>query len=248
MHLSTRTRAALLGAAVVMMFSIGAGVTACVTGGTAPAAAPKRPPVIVPASNLVIAYARVHPDPAISVAFADKLESGEIKVVVEKPREHAMASFGPHDGVYTLTFDPARLKAEPTLEEYEGVLSILSHEHAHYRQYVEGEMTNYLPRDGKMTEAQCTLTILVEIDAHGKACRDARTYGWETSVAAGACDRTIASLAEYFLSERLGSYPECKPVWDFYAGKTSANPAPKPQATYRKIPKRRTAGIYLPPP
>jgi hypothetical protein len=248
MQISAQTRAALLGVAGILMFSIGAGVTACVTSQTQPTSSAKRPKAIAPAPNLVISYARAHPDPAISGPFADKLASGEIKVAIEKPREHAMASFGPHDGVYVLTFDPDRLKAEPTLEEYEGVLSILSHEHAHYRQYVEGEMTNYLPHGGPMTEAQCTLTILVEIDAHGKACRDATAYGWKTSVATAACARTAASLGEYFLSERVDKYPECRPVWEFYAGHDDAKPAPKPKSSMRPAPRRRSAAIYMPPP
>ena len=160
-----------------------------------------------------------------------------------------MASFGPHGGVYVLTVDPDRLKAEPTLEEYEGILSILSHEHAHYRQYVEGEMANYLPHDGKkMSEAQCTLTILVEIDAHGKSCRDAKTYGWETSVAAAACVRTTATLAEYFLSERLDNYPECESVWGFYAGRTAEKLPVKPKTRSSGPPKRRSGAVYMPPP
>jgi len=247
MKFLTNAQAALLGTATFLMFLLGAVVTACVANRPPPAAA-KKPPTVAPAPNLVVGYARAHPDPVISGAFADKLASGEIKVVVEKPKEHAMASFGPRGGVYVLTVDPDRLKAEPSLEEYEGILSILSHEHAHYRQYVEGEMANYLPHGGPMTEAQCTLTILVEIDAHGKACRDAKTYGWETSVAMHACERTTASLAEYFLSERLDTYPECKPVWEFYAGRATEKPPAKPKTRAASPPKRRSGAIYMPPP
>lgn len=248
MQLQKPGQMALLAVASLSTFAIGIVATSCVIGSDQ--APPQAPTVLrTPAPSILLGYAREHPDPAVSGPFTDKLKSGEIKSVLEKPREHAMASFGLRKDGYVLTIDPERLTKEPTTDEVEAVLSILSHEHAHYLQYVEGEMFNYHPRDGRpMTEAQCTLTILVEIDAHGKACRDARTYGWKSATALSSCDRTQATIAGFFLRERLATRPECKGVWEFYAGRASAEPQPKVRTRSEPPTRKRAGAIYMPPP
>lgn len=246
MQLSERLQQTLIAAAALAVFLIGLALPGYLAPSKASSArrSSSGPP---PTEAVVVAYARKHPDPAISGPFADKLEKGEIGIVVGKPGAHALASFGPHDGKYVLTIDPAWLRWDPTPEEFEGTLSILSHEHAHYRQFVEGEMTNYSTTGRKMSEAQCTLSILVEIDAHGKACRDARAFGWDAPLAQDSCHQTAAMAAEYFLKERLDAFPECKPVWDFYAGKKQG-PSPRRNPRVVGPPTRRTGAIYLPPP
>jgi hypothetical protein len=244
---------AFVAAGAIVMFLIGVVAASCAIA--PPQARSPAAPVVAKKGDqpplIVISYARKHPDPAVSGAFADKLASGEIKIVLAKPTEHAMASFGKRPAGFVLTVDPERLKPEPTLAEYEDVLAILSHEHAHYRQHVEDEMANYYPRGGPMTEGQCTLTITVEIGAHGKTCRDARAYGWTSPAAKDACRKTTASIAEYFLRERVRTYPECAPVWEFFAGKDvdkktsrkkTRTRAPRPVATGTGQP------IYMPPP
>ena len=248
MQLQKPGQMAILAVACLSTFAIGIVATSCVMGTDQ---APPRAPAVrrTPAPAILLGYARAHPDPAVSGPFADKLESGEIATVLEQPREHAMASFGRRKDGFVLTVDPERLKKKPTPDELEAALSILSHEHAHYRQYVEDEMINYRPRDGRpMTETQCTLTILVEIDAHGKACRDARKYGWTSNDALSSCDRTPATIAEFFLRERLATQPECGNVWNFFAGRESAEPPRKAKTRSDRAPRKRSGAIYMPPP
>lgn len=246
MHLSRNAQVLLISIAIPLTFIIGAGTAACVIH-PVPPAAPSMPATT--AADLVVAYARKHPDSAISGSFGDKLKSGEIKIVVEKPKEHAMASFGRSGKGYALTIDPERLKSEPTVEEFETTLSILSHEHAHYRQFVEGEMSNYHPQGVTMTETQCTLVILVEIDAHGKACRDAQAYGWTSRTAKSACERTMATIAGYLLTERGANFPECGPVWTFYFKHVPGARVDKPKArASSRLVKTRSGAIYMPPP
>lgn len=245
MYLFKEARTFLVCGAFLLALGAGVAVTACVMPRSPydPADMSEPSPV-----ELMVSYARRHPDSTISGAFADKLRSGEIETRVEKPKEHAMASFGMRDGGYVLTIDPERLKQSPTEAEEEDVLSILSHEHAHYRQFVEGQMTNYHPTDVTMSDTQCTLIVLVEIDAHGKACRDAQAYGWTSRVAQNACDRTMASIADYLLTERSFRYPECKPTWEFYSRHVPGKRVGKPKARSTKILKKRRGDFYLPPP
>jgi hypothetical protein len=243
-------RSALVVSGSIVLLFLGAAAASCVTASTStttPVTAQRPERIVTDSPHLIVGYARKHPDKAVSGAFADKLERGEIRIVIEKPKEHAMASFGRREGTYVLTVDPDRLKPDPTQDEYEDVLAILSHEHAHYRQYVEDEMTNYHRRhDGRMSETGCTFTILVEIDAHAKTCRDAKAYGWTSSAAKHACASTSASIAGYFIKERLASYPECKAVWSDFAGPPPKVSKPKPA---RRSAERKTTGaIYMPPP
>lgn len=236
MRITRSVLTALVGLAVPLTFAIGALLPACIahpSRASAPHATALAP------SDLVIAYARKHPDPAVRGPFADKLATGEIRILLEKPREHAMASFGRREGSYALTIDPALVAAEPTSAQLEDVLAILSHEHAHYRQYAEGQMTNYHPGVGRMSETQCTLTILVEIDAHGKACRDAKAHGWSARAAKHSCDQTPASIASYFIRERLDRYAECKPVWEHFASHVPGAKLAAPKQRAAKPPRKR---------
>lgn len=202
-----------------------------------------------PAETAVFRALDTHPDPDIRGPFAEKLRSGGVVLRVAVPdEEEASASFGPKDGVYELTIDPARVTASAARDGMEDLWSILSHEHAHYRQYEEGEMRNYDRRGGTMTETACTLVVLVEIDAYAKACRDARAYGWTSSFAEGACARTNASIAGYFLRVRGRNYPECKPVWGHFADRDKDPPAARPATRKKPAPKTRSSGIYLAPP
>lgn len=197
---------------------------------------------------LVIGYAQAHPDPAIGGEFAAKLRSGEIVIVVVEPKD-AAATFGLVGGRYVLTIDPKYVKAKPTQDEFEDMLSILSHEHAHYQQHLEGVMAAYYRRgDRPMSEAQCTLTILVEIDAHSKACRDAFAYGWTSGGALGDCARTPASSAEHFLRTRGSLLPECVSVWEFFAGRNQPAHGAFRKTRSKSAPKTRSSPLYLPPP
>lgn len=210
-------------------------VCAACASAAAPAAHPELPAPFVdaPKDALLLAYIKRHPDPAISVTFAAKIAAGDILIRIETPKQHALASFGPYGTKYVLTFSPELLMARPDQDAYEHVLAILSHEHAHYRQYVEGEMTNYHIA-GTRSETQCTLTILVEVDASVKACRDVEKYQWKTASAQMECQRTILSLADYFLKERVADSPECRPVWESFRrypsapAETCTNTVPSP--------------------
>ncbi|MEK7546355.1 MAG: hypothetical protein AAB554_04770 [Patescibacteria group bacterium] len=251
MRLSKNVQATLLSGAIGAMFALGMNAAACVMPSQRPPAESVTPSLAVvgpPGAGLVVGYAREHPDPAVNGPFADKLESGEIKIVAKKPKGDKLATFGPSGDGYSLTIDPDLLKPKPTRSEFEDALSVLSHEHAHYLQFIEGQMTNYHPAGKPMTETRCTLVILVEIDAHGKSCRDARRYGWTSRQAVGACERTPATIAEFIYKDRSDAYPVCKDVWAFFAGKSkwSGNSKRKMRSLAEARP--RNAPVYLPPP
>lgn len=202
-----------------------------------------------PAETAVYRAIDTHPDPDIRGPFAAKMRGGEIALRIAVPdEEEAMATFGPHAGAYVLTIDPARVAGSASKAGTEELWSILSHEHAHYRQYVEGEMSNYGRLAGRMTETACTLVVLVEIDAHAKACRDARAYGWNAPLALEACARTNATIAEHLLRARAQRAPECVPVWKHFAETVPKPRAAPPPARMKPPPQGRGGPIYLAPP
>lgn len=166
----------------------------------------------VETSRAVVSLASKHPDPAISGVFADKIVSGEIIIDAEIPDEGVLASIGPVQGIYLLTIDPSLIKPGLTEE----VFMVLSHEHQHYRQFVE----NWIDESTPMTDTQCTMVILCEVDANAKSCRDAIRYGWSSPWKNDFCGRTMAQIAEYTLRRRKSRNPECEEVWNFYAQRT----------------------------
>lgn len=164
-------------------------------------------------SRLVAGIARLHPDPAVSGPFASKLESGEVEAETRISEGGELASIGPNRGTYLLTIEPSLVKSGLSKEEMEGAFMVLSHEHRHFRQFEGGWMT---PSD-HMTDTQCSMLVLSEVDAYAKTCRDAIRYGWNGTWKDDFCGRTTAQIAESLFRRKKQFFPECVENWKFFA-------------------------------
>lgn len=208
-------------------------------------------PTYDPRTDRLAAAIKTHPDPQVS----DDLLSPErgIRLVVTD-LEYADGQFSVIDGHPTLMIRTGALEKTVTAEGIQMLWGILSHEHEHYRQWVEGESYAYMSAPHPLSETACTLAVTMEIGAYAKSCRDARKYGWDSVLY--QCDHvSIAFNADEKIRHDLAREPECENVWRSLVEDHGAPPIiPVPTATLRPPapsppkPPRPRGATYLAPP
>jgi len=158
-----------------------------------------------PRIERLAAAIRTHPDPTVGRDFigGDGIAGVRMEVLpmTDDDGEFTMVDGRPVLDIRTSVLDEA--VSAPGLQKLWGVLS---HEHEHYRQWREGESTEYMAAARPFSETRCTMSVTLEVGAYAKTCRDAQLYGWDN--VRYQCDAiSLKTIAQEKLAHELARFP-----------------------------------------
>lgn len=214
-------------------------------------------PQVDPSLKRLVAAIRTHPDPLVGDDFLGVDGRPGIQAEI-KEIEFADGKFSVVDGRPRLTIGRSVMDASVSAEGIQKLWGVLSHEHEHYRQWLEGETKAYMTPERRFSETRCIQAVTLEIGAYAAGCRDARKFGWD-GVRYQCEEISIETNAKEKIDHSLAHAPECESIWRLLADeKTSkliqAETPPNRAAASSQVKPRRArlpqahGATYLAPP
>jgi hypothetical protein len=179
-----------------------------------------------PRIERLAAAIKTHPDPTVGRDFigGDGMPGVRMEVATLADDD---GQFAVVDGRPILDIRTSILDEAVSAQGLQKLWGVLSHEHEHYRQWLEGESVAYMSAARPFSETRCTMSVTLEVGAYAKSCRDAQLYGWDN--VRYQCDAiSLKTIAQEKLAHELARFPECEPVWRLFA---EGRPAETPQAS-----------------
>ena len=181
--------------------------------------------------DMVISLAKSHPDVRIRKDLIAAVAAGELDIGASDLRGHREGQFSTVSGKPKITVDTTLLVASDTRPGLETLFAVLTHEYAHYLQWLKlpamRELHARYDSDTNLTDAQCVLKIAVEDEAYGIACQAAYRYKWNAAIESQCDGIGLSFRAKQFLSGS-NDLPECVAVWQSLVAQTIVTPVRLP--------------------
>ncbi len=181
--------------------------------------------------DLVISLAKSHPDAKIRKDLIAAIAAGDLDIGASDLRGRREGQFSTAGGKPKITVDASLLVAADTRPGLEMLFAVLTHEYAHYLQWLKlpamRELHARYDSDTNLTDAQCVLKIAVEDEAYGTACQAAYRYRWNAAIESQCDGIGISFRAKQFLSGS-NDLPECVAVWQTLVAQTIVAPVRLP--------------------